>query len=274
MVGVLLSLAFVWAVPAWAAAGTGVVAVTSAQQAPRLTAFTNGIGNGMHAVYVHANYDALLRPDGYLFVYPKEKGQRVGNPLTMGLETMYIGNVRAIGRPIATFDNDKGPLMNPARIELTGKLEDDIPYGVSFTFEKNSISIRGYCKDPPQSKTPTSVNLVVGIPPSHTFTAETPQAEREAKLKGMAVVTRTGQKKSVYPYANGAVMAGAAEKCWIDGPVYGSRKISFDAGSPDTAPMRPWIYEHVAPYNGFVVRMFKQDPSSKKLGERLTVTIQ
>lgn len=257
-----------------AATGTVSVASRPTKEAAPLSVFTNGIGKGMHAVYVHANFDALMRPTGDLTIYPKDKGQRIGNPLTMGLSALYNTRSTTASRPMATFENDKGPLMNPAAITLRGKLVDDVDYEVTFTFEKNSISVRGYGKDPIGLELPTGFHFLIEVPPYCSFPPDTPQTERAARLKGMAFITKAGPKQVVYPYASGTVMGEYVDKCWISGPVYGARRLSFEVKSSETAPMRPGIYDNFAPYNGYLIDMAKRNIESKKLSERLVLTIQ
>lgn len=274
-VGVMLALSWVliWVASPQAADAAATNAV-SAQQAETLGLFTNGVGNGMHVVYTHANFDALMRPDGYLMIYPKDKGQRIGQPLVMGLYAYYVNEVDQIGRPMVSFKDARKPLTNPATVELTGKLTDDVDYCVTFTFEKNVISVRGYGKDPAGIKFPTTFRMGVSVPPYCSFPPDTPQAERAAKLRGLAFMTRTGQKQASYPYASGALMVGPVEKCWISGPVYGARRLSFEGKSPETAPMQPYVYPYMAPHSGYFIGIYKSDRESKKIGERFTITIQ
>jgi hypothetical protein len=258
-----------------AATGTVAVAQTATAQAPQyLSMFTNGIGKGMHAVYTTPTFDALMQSNGYVMVYPKDKGVRVGKPLTMGPYIFYRGNVTTVGRAIMTFENDKGPLMNPATVELKGKLEDDVDYSLTYAFDKTGVSVRGYGKDPKGLTPPTIFRLAIWVPGCTNFPPETLQADREAKLRGLAFVIRSGQKKTVYPYANGAVYAAPAEKCWIEGPVYGARKLSFEVKASDSAPMYPWIYDNAPPHNGYIIYMHKSSIESKKPGERLVLNIQ
>jgi hypothetical protein len=254
--------------------GTVAAADTSARKPDVLSIFTNGIGAGAHAVYVTPKFDAVMQPNGHVFVYPKDKGVRIGKPLTMGHHLHYRGTLGKMPRPIVSFKNDKGPLMNPATLELSGKLEDDVDYSLTFDFDKAGVSLRGYVKDPAGLTTPTVLRLAIWMPAFTNFAPEVLQADREAKLKGLSVVIQSGPKKYVYPYAKGAVFAAPAERCWIEGPVYGARKLAFEVKAPKAAPMHPSIYENTAPCSGYTIYMLKQAMDSRKPLERLVLTIQ
>jgi hypothetical protein len=246
----------------------------SVRESEGLSTFTNGIGQGMHAVFVTATFDALMLPNGQVLVYPKDKGERIGNPLTLGTSIYYNDAVTSVERRMVTFANDKGPLMNPATIDLRGKLEDGVDYTLSYTFDKTGVSIRGYSRDPPGLKYPTIYRVAIWVPACTNFPPETLQTEREARLKGLSFVIQSGQKKVVHPYAKSALYAVTAEKCWIEGPVYGTRKLSFQIKSPDTTTMHPNIYSHSAPYGGYALFMQKSNAESRKPSERLVLTLQ
>jgi hypothetical protein len=246
----------------------------SARKPKYLSVFTNGVGKGMHAIYVAPNFDAVVQSNGYALVYPKDKGARIGKPLSLGLNAFYRGSVHTIGRPIASFDNDEGPLMNPATVELTGKLDDDVDFSIAYDFDKTGVALRGSVQDPESLKAKTSFRLYMGVPSYTNFPPETLQVDREARLKGLSFVIRKGQKKFVYPYANGAVFVAPAEKCWIEGPVYGVRKLTFEVKATKAVVMSPWIYTQAPPHNGYTIYMSKKDPKSKSPAERLVLTIQ
>ena len=277
--GLLLTGAAVWLAAAQTTAGAETLSPKGSTQGQsrNLSVFTNGPWKGAHAVYTNAIFDAVMSANGRLDVYPKDKGVRIGRPLWMGLRCFYRTSTERYGeRNMATFEGDTGPLMNPKMIQLRGKLDDDVDYSVTFMFEKNSISGKGFLNDPQGLKPPTAFRLGVSVLAYTNFPPDTPMAVRQDKLKGLSLVIREGGKKNFYPYAKGTTIPWRPEeKCWIEGPVYGPRKISFEVKSDDTAFMHTYIYSGMAPYEGYFVGMYyKSQAASKKSSDRFVLTIQ
>lgn len=63
--------------------GTG--AIYTPPSPSHLPSYADGKWKGMHAVYEHAHFDAMMNDRGHVTVYPKKDGKRVGKSLSYGL---------------------------------------------------------------------------------------------------------------------------------------------------------------------------------------------
>ena len=166
--------------------GPGTGAIYNPPSPSHLPSYADGKWKGMHAVYEHARFDALMNDRGHITVYPKENGKRVGKSMTFGLGCYYHNTLftpaRHTGRPIKEFHTPPKPQKQPKEVVLSGLLEDKVPFDVVFKFKDNKIEARGWIKDPPDIRDRTRFRIGVTVPASHDL-SRVKMSEREKILK-------------------------------------------------------------------------------------------
>ena len=242
-----------------------------------LPVFTDGEWKSKNAVYQHENFDAVVNSSAGLTIYPKEDGKRVGKSLGVYLACYYsdlkIGS--SMGRGIVHFELAPKPVMEPDKLAYEGKLKDNVDFGLYYSFHDNKISASGWCRDPKRILYPTIFRIVTSIPKSHDIPSDMRTTEQEELLEGYEFVTRSvGGQKTMYPYCKPARMGGRVKSAWIEGPLFGARKVKFEAQSPKEAWLVPWIYSKYAPWQGYCIQLFKEEHDSKSKGHRIKIAIE
>jgi hypothetical protein len=59
----------------------------------------------------------------------------------------------------------------------------------------------------------------------------------------------------------------------VNGPVFEKRMISFTPGTAKEGTLRPWIYPSFAPYQGYQVRLRKDDKAFRSDRCRIILTV-
>ncbi len=255
-----------------AAVASGPVTVKKPEAENDLPVFSGGKWHNYHAAYVAKNFDAVIDKRGNVLIYPKDKGKRVGKPLSYGLRCYYydttINPPIHTGRPIAKLSFVPEPSVQPKQVTLCGLLKDLVSFNVTFEFSEKGVKSWGYCTDPADIRDKTYFRLGANVPASHAFTDEVSLAERAEILKGWRVVAEpvSGSRKE-FAYADSIRgMGHRSGIVRIAAPVYGSRKLRFVTGDEDNAPLQPYIYSGYCPWQGYFVGMYKKtmgDRSSK-----------
>ncbi len=243
----------------------------------KLPVFTSGPHAGKHAVYNHPLMDAEVDVNGRVNIYPKHEGERVGRPLRLSLHTYYSPpGGRTRGRPVAAFGDPPQPRQQPGEITLQGKLEDEVPFVVHYSFDGAQVTAWGWCEDPRDLRFPTRYRLTVRVPASHAIDPQTTQAERERKVAGHALHLREidGRRASwqEYNYHEAVRFPRRAREARIEAALWSPRVIRVESRDRDL-PLRPWIYAGRSLWQGYSLILHKSDPSSRSPVETITVTV-
>ncbi|MDD5706917.1 MAG: hypothetical protein PHR35_13420, partial [Kiritimatiellae bacterium] len=152
---------------------------------------------------------------------------------------------------------------------------DDVPFEVTFEFKANPISSHAWLKDPGGTRFPTTCRVGVSVPQSHDIPAQMPMSEQRELLQGYELRVKPVEgKEAIFPYSKSLPGIGMRAKfVEIVGPVYGSRKITIKATATARAPIIPWIYQGFAPWQGFFVGLYKDDPDARVAAQRIVLTI-
>lgn len=235
-----------------------------------LPVFKDGEWKGYYAVYTARNFDACMDSRGVIWVYPKEKGTRVGKPMRL-YEDCYHRDDNKEYRPVSVtaFQNSPAPAMQPKTLTLAGVLTRDVPFSVTYEFSEAGIKAYGDCQDPRQIEQPTVFRLRVRIPASHTFEELGSVAEQKETLKDWQVMATPvkGKRRTIAYWESVPFVWGRNRQVTIDAPVYGERKICFKSGNPKAAFVSPTLYSGKSPWQGYSVVCTKdeRDISSRRL---------
>jgi len=244
----------------------------------RLPVLADGKWKGYHAVYQHENFDAVVDSSARIRIYPKEEGKRVDKSLTVGLGASYYDRKAGYtkGRPVEIIESSSSPTVQPKEVVCEGKLRHNVKFGLYYEFNGNEISARAWCKDP-RSKAhyPTNFRISVSIPKSHDIPPDMRLSQQEELLRDYTFVVDTiGRKKIVYSYDKPAQMRIKCRAAEIVGPLFGSRKVRFKAKSPKEAWLYPHIYSKNAPWQGYGVRLYKKDNTTKSKSHKMILVIE
>ena len=217
------------------------------EYAAALPTFSAGPHAGKHAVYEHEKFHAWITAKGSLHVQPLDAGKPVGKPFSCwSVSPYYSAKGTTYGRRVADFQEFGQPVVIPSKggsIRISGRLVEEIPFTVEYTFEGNTIKARGGCRDRPSTKPSTTFRLITQFAATHRFSAETPTAQIAAATKGMTLEARLADGKSskTYPYWQG--LRGIAGPCsaMIVRGVFHPRVITFKP-TGRTGRLQGYIY--------------------------------
>lgn len=241
----------------------------------RLPVFAEGPGKGFHAVYTSPNFVAQMRPDTRVDIQCMENGAPVGKPLRLSSYHAYREPKlnRTISRSIVSFDKVSEPTLTPGVLVFEGFLDDQVQFGFGVEFKGNTVQAWGWVEDPPGIERPTHYFHYFSIPAFRTFEAHVPVVEQKKALEPYWVSVKPVKGKTMeYPY-------GVVVKGWtsgvalvnVEGPAFGGRKLSFTPGHTKTGTLQPWIYPSFAPYQGYQVRLRKEE--QKYRGDRCRIIL-
>jgi hypothetical protein len=259
--------------------GTG--AVTPPATPNLLPTYADGKWKGYNAVYQDPSFDAAMDMKGIITVFPKVDGKRTGKSLTYSLCCYFIDTSKKpphhTGREVRRYEDPPAPQMQPKEIAMKGQLRDDVPFEVTFAFKGNKISSYGWLKDPEGLRDPTVFRTGVWVPKSHDIPLQMKMPEQRELLKDYEVrVKPVDGKLAVYPYSsalNGGEFSLRAKEVQVIGPIFGDRKIRVIGQSTEKAPIRPWIYAGFAPWQGFFIGLYKDEPDSRATSQRMVLII-
>jgi len=225
----------------------------------QLPVFEDGPWKGNFLVYEHTNFDAWMDTYGSLVVQPKYAGKPVGKPFTFGDFGMYYAKPEGdrnilITRRMVSVEKLTGPLMQPSKLVMKGKFEDDVAFTRIFEFQSNRIQFSVGFRDPKDIVYPSYAGVGIQFPASHTIPNAMQQAQREEILKGCVLETRerVGKmtKRFVHPYAKMLQFAGPVEDVMIVGP-WGPRKVKIDTRNMRDLVVYGSVYQDFCPWEGY-----------------------
>jgi hypothetical protein len=246
-----------------------------------LPTYADGKWKGQHAVYENENFDAVMNVNGVIHVHPKINGERTGKSLRYNLSCCFTDTSKTpprwTGRPVIEYQDPPAPQMQPEAIELKGLLRDNVPFEVTFEFKGNKISSYGWAKDPDGLRDPTVFRTGIWVPKSHNIPLQMKMSEQRELLKDYEVrVKPVDGKLRIYAYSK-ALQPGEfhvrSKEVQIFGPVFGDRKVRVIGQSTAKAPIRPWIYPGYAPWQGYFIGLYKDEPDSRATSQRMVLII-
>ncbi len=198
---------------------------------PRLPTLARGPGEGRHAYYEHANFDAWVARSGRLYIHPKENGQRVGRAFHVRprpVEQIY-------GRPSARLEEfvEHGPAaQQPQTVTYTARArrdEAELTYTVEFTFTGNRICVAAEITAPRRKERDFNAWSTFRFDRVESIPAEMPQAERVKLLEGnmLRYRSRGGRGWNEQNFYDTTSLRGQVDRAEISGP-WGGRTITFD----------------------------------------------
>jgi hypothetical protein len=135
---------------------TGVA--SSALKTRKMTDLPTAGRNDAYVYYEATKFDAVMDAKGYLRVYPKSNGQRVGQPITFRLVTAY-NDPDMKGRPIKSWEGPARPQVQPSSLVLRGHMDTDSVATYSIAFSPDDIQFRIQVEDPKEISYPTDIRL-------------------------------------------------------------------------------------------------------------------
>lgn len=222
----------------------------------KLPVFRAGLGQGLHALYEHAHFDAEMDENGVIRVFLKQDGQRVG-PAFRFAQILYYFPTGEAPRdcPIIAFSNPPPPSLQPKQIALAGAMADGVRFAVTYGFQGNTISAfaRGWdSRD--RAASASVVRLMCRFDPSHHIDRGVDQAAREKLLQGCVVRTeqkvRGGNwKEAEFPYW---ITPDFEDARWMEavGP-WGPRRVRISAEAAPRGGFRGWTYPGTELWKGF-----------------------
>lgn len=238
-------------------AGFGTLA---APETVTLPTFTDGEWKGQNLVFESRTYDATVDGDGTVYLYPKERGERVGKPLRVGFNCYYRDkkNKRTIRRRFAEIKDPPAPKVHrrATELELEGHFEDDVEFQIEMKFDDDKFSFQGEIEDPRGIEYPSSFHYVVRVEQTHNPPPQMELDEIKELMPGWQLEFHPvkGRRERV-PYWKSMRNQGA-ETIEVVGP-WGDTKITLDAprGRGRKGEIKAGgqfhIYKGSPPYAGF-----------------------
>ena len=264
----------IWIKKHEATSGNGT-AIKAASSENLLPIFSGGRNNGYYAVYRADKFDACMKENGRIDIYPKSKGIRVGKPIEYFMQCYYyFGDSGHDVREIKCYYNNLKPVEQPKMLTFIGELEDNVKFTVTYEFAPNGIKSYGYCKDPAGIKHETVFRIRADV--QELYKIEEKPADINKKMDGWKLeITPIAGKKLKYPYTKAISILGMdSKKVVINAPVYGDRKISFKTGKPADAPIVPYIYTSNYPWQGYTIQVIKKKNDKKSKSEYFQMLIE
>ncbi|MCX7887803.1 MAG: hypothetical protein N3B01_11205 [Verrucomicrobiae bacterium] len=233
-----MKLAAVWLIAAVGAeavlAGAPpVLPIRKEEFVETLPVFTSGTHSNRHAVYQHEKFLAWITAKGLLYVQPLDAGKPVGRTFScMCVSPYYAAKGTTYGRRMKDFQEFGQPVVIPSNggtVRFKGRLEEEVPFAVEYTFEGNCIRARGGCQDRPSTKPPTRFRLLTQFGATHRFKEDTPTEQIKAATAGMTLEVHLldGKTTKTYPYWQGLKgIDGPCSEMIVRG-VFGPRVLRF-----------------------------------------------
>ncbi|MBN1558243.1 MAG: hypothetical protein JW951_08865, partial [Lentisphaerae bacterium] len=255
-------------------------AVAEQKAANTLRAFTEGPWKGYNAVYQQALFDAALRADGDVVVFPKEDGKHVGKPIRVAMLVAYqeaSGALRKRRVTTLTSDPDPRPRLRPeTEITLEGTVEDNVAFTLTYAFEKNSVAAWGHLSEPETLEIPSLLSIGAYFPQSHEIPLQMPMDEQRKLLGDYKLVFEVLRGEDVeIPYYSMDGIPLRSRSVTLVGDLYGSRRIEIRARDDNDAPLeRMRNFFHRTPYEGFFLGIVKQEADSKAANEAFEIRLE
>lgn len=198
---------------------------------PQLPTLTSGPGEGRHAYYEHANFDAWVTRSGRLYIHPKDNGQRVGNSFHIRPRAAEMISGRPSAR-VEAFEEHGPPAQQPQSITFTARARRDeveLTYTVEYTFTGNRICVAVEITNPRRLERNFATRTSFRFGRVKEVPAAMPQAERVELLEGLRLRHRTQagrgwQEENFYETIS---LRGRVDRAEVSGP-WGGRTITFD----------------------------------------------
>jgi len=250
-------------------------------EGPALPELTGIPATNAYAFYAQAGFDFVLDRHLRATFYPKEKGARVGKPITLSAPLFVVPgskNQPKVPAKIVEFLDPPAPKAQAAEFEIGGKLNNDALFGVKYKFAGNVLNLSCWLRNAPAAETLTPLVFELGLPVTHTFTPNIELADRKKAVEGWYIKTREKGEKDKsfknfsYTYWDLAKFKKAAQSLEIFGP-WGTRKLLVhESGSGEGAFSLESLRGHRYPYTGFEGQ-FKVPTGAKKKTESSTLAI-
>lgn len=242
------------------AAEKGTGAVKEAAEG-KLSAFADGKYKGYNTVYEGDAYDALLRADGVMLIYPKENGERLGKPVQAYMACYYINAQRQhIRRPIISLSEAPQPSIEarPPKIRLEGKFEDNVSFDLEFYCKDEKVTIEGSIKDPSGLNPPSYLQNRLQMTPTHKFAETATLNEIKTATDGYTLQIQSEDGRETFPFWQAMKSKNIVEELTVTGP-WKDKSIRFqtpaakDRKSGESYFGRFYIYPDNSPFQGFIL---------------------
>ncbi len=196
----------------------------------RLPVLRDGPGEGQHAYYSHAHFDAWVRPNGRLYIHPKEEGERVGRAFFVRPRVIETVSGHPSAR-VYDFLDYQAPTANPRTVSfkvLARRDDKELTYQVEYTFDQNTICSTIEIVEPRRSDRSFRASHSFRFPRVENIPAAMPQTERVQLLEPHILRWRsTGgggwQEENFY---DARTLRGRVDDAEISGP-WGERVVNF-----------------------------------------------
>ncbi len=197
----------------------------------RLPTLASGPGEGHHAYYQHAHFDAWVTRSGLLYIHPKENGQRVGNSFHVRPRAAEMISGRPSAR-VEAFEEHGPAVQQPQLIAFAARARRDeveLTYTVEYTFSGNRICVAVEITNPRRLERNFATRTSFRFGRVKEVPAEMPQAERVKLLEGLVLRHRSQagrgwQEENFYDTIS---LRGRVDRAEVSGP-WGGRVITFD----------------------------------------------
>ena len=250
-------------------------------EGPALPELTDTPATNAYAFYSQASFDFVLDRHLRATFFPKDKGERVGKPVTLSAPMFVVPSAK--GQPktppkIVEFLDPPAPKAQAAEFEIAGKLSNDGLFGVKYKFAGTTLNLSCWMRNAPAAEGATPIVFEFGFAATHTFTPNIELADRKKAVEGWYIKAREKGEKDknfksfTYTYWDLAKFKKQAQSMEIFGP-WGTRKFLIrETGSGESAFSLESPRGHRYPYTGFECQ-FKVPTSARKKTESSTLAI-
>ena len=250
-------------------------------EGPALPELTGTPATNAYAFYAQAGFDFVLDRHLRATFYPKEKGARVGKPVTLSAPLFVVPgskNQPKVPARIVEFLEPPAPKAQAAEIEIGGKLNNDALFGVKYKFVGSALHLSCWLRNAPAAEGPTPLVFELALPATHSFTPNVEMADRKKAVEGWYIKTREKDEKDKnfkslsYTYWDMAKFKKTAQSLEVFGPWGGRKLLVRESGSGEGAFSLESLRGHRYPYTGFEGQ-FKVPTLAKKKTESSTLAI-
>ena len=248
---------------------------------PQLPLLADVPPTNAYAFYSQASFDFVLDRHMRATFFPKEKGERVGKPITMSAPQFAVPGAK--GQPktpakLVEYLDPPAPKAGATEFVIEGKLSNDGLFGVKYKFSGSTLNLSCWMRNAPAAEGATPIVFEFAFAATHSFTPNIEMADRKKAVEGWYIKTREKADKEknfkgyTYTYWDIAKFKKDAQSLEIFGP-WGTRKfIIHELGSGEGDLTLESPRGHRYPYAGFEAQ-FKVPTSAKKKTESTTLAI-
>lgn len=194
-----------------------------------LPPITMGKWTGQYAYYEHPHFDVVVGTNGFMTLYLKDKGQPVGQPITVERAIIYQRDPQELGvlRRVLSFDDPPAPGRIQGSLSFRGTAEDNVRFETRITIDKNTVALAMKYDEPKNLTYQATLHYGWRMPPTHTFPPNTNPEKIARALEGYSFEMQPAKGDLMkFSFHEPTTLTNYVEHVSIRGP-WGPRRLTL-----------------------------------------------